>query len=141
MAGRDSRESRSTSFAHAPVQIPVGCPAWAARSTTGSALTGDAGDGKDPSGSAKAAGTTEAETDVTGMGGVDTVPFKAGRPELRKHVQDFVCRSSTYSSGGSSEPDSRRSLLFVCGPAGLVAESSRLAMQYDLDFHEETFEL
>ena len=55
-------------------------------------------------------------------------PVKQGRP----NVEESISRIAVHGY---------RALVFVCGPAPMVAQAAALSMQYGVDFRHETFEL
>lgn len=56
--------------------------------------------------------------------------YSHGRPDL-----------SAYLGGHDNLIKEQKALVFACGPAGLVREASRAALDAGMDFHSETFEL
>ena len=71
---------------------------------------------------------------TTTRGGLPFEPIPSARIDLQKEIRGEL--SLAGEEGGPG-----RTLVWACGPAGLVAKAQEAAVELGADFHSETFEL
>jgi hypothetical protein len=73
--------------------------------------------------------------------GFHRIRCKSGRPDLESEIENIAVASNTTSTHYSSSENSDSVLVFCCGPLSLVRDAERICRKYQIQFHNETFEL
>jgi len=97
--------------------------------------------GGTPSGSSRSrAGTGGGEAQAAARAEAVAARVALGRPDLRKELEGVVGgKGELDEAAAAAVGGSGRSLVFACGPEGLVGEARAMAGELGLEFHSESF--